>query len=154
MYYNKFYTTSSHLSLLNIHNIIKYINMIKMRPLLAGTIVWSLIFSSFLLMSILPEFQESKNLQNITILILIVPFVILANRFYYRDNNQLNGFYLGFLIIICCLVLDALITLPLVILPEGGSYSEFYTDPGLIIMGAEILLVSYFYFFFRYRKSS
>ena len=119
--------------------------MTHLRAFLAGIIVWMLIFFSFTIMGFLPELSNSPDLQNGLILLLIIPFVILANWFYYKKGNSLHGAYLGLIIIFCCLVLDAVITLPFIIIPEGGSYYDFYTDHGLVIMGLEIVVVSYLY---------
>lgn len=119
--------------------------MKNLRALQSGIIVWVLIFLTFTLMSFLPIIKDSTDVQNVIVLLMIIPFVMIASTFYYKKGTETNGIYLGLIIVITCLILDAIITLPLVIIPKGGTYASFFIEPGLAVMGAEIFIVSFLY---------
>lgn len=126
--------------------------MQNLRAFQSGIIAWLLLFISFTIMSFLPIIQDSTDLQNGIIALLIIPFILIAVNFYYKKRNELNGLTLGFFIIITCLFLDAIITLPFVIIPKGGSYMSFFTDPGLVIMAVEVFTVSFLYWKLKIQK--
>lgn len=126
--------------------------MQNLRAFQSGIIAWLLIFLSFTIMSFLPLIQDSTNLQNGIIALLIIPFILIAAKFYYKKQSELNGLALGFFIIITCLSLDALITVPFVIIPKGGSYADFFTDPGLFILAGEIFTISFLYWKLKIRQ--
>jgi len=57
-----------------------------LRALVSGLIVWTLIFLSFTIMSFTPGVQDSKDTQNIIILLLVIPFVWLSLKFFYKNK--------------------------------------------------------------------
>ena len=126
--------------------------MTLFRNITAGAILWSLIFLSFTIMEFIPTLKEATELQNGIILLLLVPFLLLSLKYFYRREDRSHGLRFGLVTIITSLSLDALITVPLVIMPKGGSYRTFFTDPGLVVMGMVIFLVSFLYWRFRIKE--
>lgn len=124
------------------------------RAILTGVIIWILIFISFTLMSFIPNLKDELTLQNSIIYILLIPITYIGVRFYCKKEQTTSGLKIGLITIITSLILDALITVPLVIIPNGGSYTSFYSDPFLIFMVTEILILFFLFWKFKFQKNS
>ncbi len=122
------------------------------RAVLAGTLVWLLIFSSFGLLGYVPGLKDSLNQQALIVSVLIIPFAILGARVYYKHGNTENGIWVGFVMVVTALVLDALITVPFIEIPSGGSYLRFYGYPLLWLLVALNMATVYVYWRIRLRK--
>lgn len=102
------------------------------RAVFSGALVWALIFALF---AALDSFSPlTLNEQAIVIAILIVPIAVLGASLYYRRGNSGNGWVIGLIMASTALGLDALITVPLVEIPDGGSYHSFFTYPLLWLL--------------------
>ena len=73
--------------------------------------------------------------------IALIPAAILGAHFYYRNGRQTNGWILGLTMFLGAMVLDALITVPLFIIPGGGNHLTFFTDPGFWLIAVEYVTV-------------
>lgn len=112
------------------------------RAILSGVITWTLIFVTFMILSFIPVVKDSEVQQYMLFYLLLIPILLVSTRFYYRKEG-LHGLTLGLIMAIVSLALDALITVPYVIIPHGGSYASFFTSPFMIITAVEFLLVTY-----------
>lgn len=113
---------------------------------LSGVLLWILIFATFTFMSHIPTLQDSETLQYMILFLIIAPLVIASMRFYPFKNVLENRMLKGFVMISVCTGLDAIITVPYVIIPQyGGSYIEFFTNPLFVLTGLIIMIVVYFY---------
>jgi archaellum biogenesis protein FlaJ (TadC family) len=119
--------------------------MKKFRAILTGALVWVFIFISFTILSTIPTIKDSMNLQALIVAVLIIPFAIFGASVYYKNGNNDNGFVLGIKMVITALILDALITVPFVVIPTGGSYLSFYTFPLLWLLVAVNMATVYLY---------
>ena len=118
------------------------------RALLSAVIVWILgvsVYSG----SFFFELMEDPELQaNILLTLTVIPIAVFGAYFYYRKGHKTNGFKLGIAMFITAMVLDALITVPLFIIPLGGSHLTFFADPGFWLIGVEYILAIWFYWRF------
>lgn len=64
----------------------------------------------------------------------IVFFAIGAAKFYYLKNYKMSGLKLGIIMSVTALLLDVIITVPFVEIPNGRSYESFFTSPILWIL--------------------
>ena len=115
------------------------------RALLSGAFVWIMIFALFTIMSFIPVIKDSKLQQDMLVFIFLIPFAMAGAAFYYKKGSQTNGLIIGSIMVAISLTLDALITVPYVIVPQGGSYASFFTDPFMAIIGVEFIATVYFY---------
>jgi len=115
------------------------------RAILSGTIIWVLIFISFTIMSFIPVIKNSELQQNLILYVILIPIVIFGSKFYYKKEQNTNGFIIGFIMAVTGLLLDTLITVPYVIIPHNGTYTSFFINPLLWITIIEFILISYFY---------
>lgn len=123
----------------------KNTNIDIIRSIMSGGIVWGLIFSLFLILSLIPVVKDSLTVQEATVTVLVIPFSLLAALFYYKKGASSNGLVVGIIMAMTALSLDSVITVPLLIIPANGSYVTFYSDPFLWILVAENFLVIILY---------
>ena len=111
------------------------------RAILSAAIVWILGVSAYI-GSFFFEWMEDPELQaNLILTFALIPSAILGTHFYYRKRHNTNGFKLGVIMFITAMALDAMITVPLFIIPEGGSHITFFMDPGFWLIAVEFILV-------------
>lgn len=116
------------------------------RAILAGSIVWVMVFSLFTLLSFVPIAKDSQNLQSIIVGLFLIPFAYLGAKTYYKKGSTTNGFIIGLIMVTSALILDALITVPLVVIPNnGGDYLTFFTSATLWILVTINLTVIHLY---------
>jgi len=126
--------------------------MNKIRAILAGALVWVFVFISFMVLAYVPIIKDSMNQQSLIMSILIIPFALLGASTYYKNGYKDNGFIIGIIMVVTALTLDALITVPLVFMPNGGSYQSFYTYPLLWLLVAVNLATVYVYWKFKVKQ--
>ena len=83
-----------------------------------------------------PELQA-----NLVLAIAIMPAAYLGAHIYYQKGYETNGFVLGFVMFLGAIILDAIITVPVFIIPNGGSHTSFFGDPGFWLIGLEYMTV-------------
>ena len=108
--------------------------------LIAATIAYLLGVSAFIGSFLLPIMSDPEAQANLVLGIAIIPAAILGARYYYRKGHETNGFILGAAMFFIVIILDALITVPLFVIPAGGDHLSFFTDPGFWIIGLEYIL--------------
>ena len=75
----------------------------------------------------------------------IIFFGIFGAKIYFRKTSQTNGLLLGIAMSATALILDVLITVPFVEIPNGRSYYSFFTSPVLWLLATINALAVYFY---------
>ena len=98
--------------------------------------------------------MENLELQaNLVLMVAIIPAVSLGSHLYYRKGHPTNGLPLGLIMFLGAMVLDAIITVPLFIMPYGGTHLSFFTDPGFWLIALEYVLVVVIYSKLRLRQA-
>jgi len=115
------------------------------RAILSGAIIWILIFISFAIMDFVPVIKDSELQKTLILYVLLIPIVLFGVKFYYKKGSKTSGILLGIVVAITGLTLDAIITVPVVIIPHGGDYMSFYLDPLLWGIIIEFILITYLY---------
>ena len=102
-------------------------------------------FISSFFVSILsdPELQA-----NLVLMFAIIPAAAFGAHIYYRKGHQTHGLVLGMAMFFGTMILDALITVPIFIMPNGGNHIDFFTDPGFWLIGLEYVAVVAIYWHF------
>ncbi len=75
----------------------------------------------------------------------IVFFGILGAKLYYKKVLVTHGLFLGIAMSATALILDVLITVPFVEIPNGRSYYSFFSSPVLWFLAIINALSVYFY---------
>lgn len=112
--------------------------------ILCAILVWVLGIS-FYLSSFYITILENPELQsNIIIALTIIPSASFGTYLFYK-NSYMKPSILALKFVFVAVVLDVLITVPVFIIPNGGSYSEFFGDPMFYTIAVEFyFIVLYF----------
>jgi hypothetical protein len=122
------------------------------RAISIGTMVWALIFLTFAILGFAPTIKDSLNLQVLVVGILIVPYAIFGASVFYKKGNKENGVTVGVIMALTALILDGLITVPLIEIPKGGSYQSFYSFPLLWLLVTINIATVYFYWKLKVKR--
>lgn len=80
--------------------------------------------------------MEDPDLQaNIVLMAAIIPAAYFGAYLYYRRGNSTHGFVLGSVLFSSAIVLDAIITVPVFIIPNGGNHLTFFGELGFWLIG-------------------
>ena len=121
--------------------------------ILFGCAVWIFVLTTFTIMSLIPGIKSSEFLQTMIMAAFIIPFASSGAALYYRNGNQSNGFMVGIVMVSTALLLDIIVTVPMVEIPyNGGNYHAFFTNPVLWFLVLENVMVVYLYWFVRIRQ--
>jgi hypothetical protein len=117
-----------------------------LRAIISGTMVWTMIFSSFIIAYYIPALKDSLTLQGLVIGVLILPFASLGSRFYFKKEKKSGALPVALIMALTAAILDAIFTVPFIEIPlNGRGYFEFFTDPLFWVLISEIILVVYLY---------
>jgi len=124
------------------------------RTITSGAMIWLLIFITFTIMSFIPVVKNSEIQQNLILYVVLIPIVIFGAKFYYKSGDKTNGFIIGGIMAVIGLILDALITVPFVIMPHNGSYVSFFINPLLWITTIEFILIVFLFWKYKVIKNT
>ncbi|MEL6926225.1 MAG: DUF5367 family protein [Bacteroidota bacterium] len=108
---------------------------------ISALIVYAIGVTSFVVSYFVPIMEDADLQANWVLSIMIIPAACLGAHLYYRKGHYTNGFVLGAVMFLVAMILDALITVPLLIIPHGGNHLDFFTDPGFWLIAIEYLSV-------------
>ena len=109
-----------------------------------GVLVWILGLSFYLVSFYIPVLENSELQSNIVLATAIIPCASLGTYLFYKKSYRKPSL-LALTFIAVSIVLDSLITVPLFIIPNGGSFSDFFGDPMFYILVVEFyFIVLYF----------
>lgn len=108
---------------------------------ISAIIVWVLGIIAFVVSYFYPFIPDSNLQANWVLSMTLIPAGLIGAHIYYRKGFQTNGFVLGISMFLVTIVLDATITVPLFIMPYGGSYASFFQDIGFWLIGVEYISV-------------
>ena len=116
--------------------------MKTIRAIVIGSGIWILAIIAFTLSFYLP-FTENLVLQsNIVLSVTIIPLVIMGTKLYYKKYTNANPFLVGLILFATVAVLDALITVPFFMKPNGLGYSEFFISQSFWMIAIEFYTVA------------
>ena len=117
--------------------------MNTLRSILSGALTWVLTFISFAVISSIPVLKNWELYQYLIIYGLLVPIVLFGARFYYKRGGRTNGLLIGIVMVTAGMLLDIIITVPLVYKPLGEGYLSFFMKPTLWILIIEYVFIVY-----------
>jgi len=126
--------------------------MKTIRAILVGCLIW-ILGSSFYTASYFIPILDNLELQaNLVLAITIIPNAWLGAHIFYRKGAEMHGLKLGTLVATTAIILDAIITVPFLILPQGGNYRDFFGAPAFWLIALEIVLIILSYYHFRVKQ--
>lgn len=109
--------------------------------IISAIIVQVLAVSAFVASFFVPIMSDPQMQANWVLSVALIPAATLGAHVYYRKGHQTNGFALGAAMFLVAIMLDALFTVPVFVIPAGGSYKEFFTDLAFWLIGIEYISV-------------
>ena len=98
--------------------------------MISAAIVWTLGVTAFVASYFVPVMSDPNLQANWVLSIALIPSAVLGSHIYYRKGYKTNGFALGTSMFLVTMIFDALITVPIFIMPHGGNHITFFTDQG------------------------
>ena len=123
------------------------------RAILSGIVVWVLGVGIFTLSDFLVVLPDATWQQNGALSLFLIPFAILGAAIYYKKEHNTHGLIVGAIMVITALVLDAVFTIPFVIIPDGGSYSSFFSSTFTWIIALEYMMIVFIYWVIKVKPS-
>jgi len=116
----------------------------KIFSIVCGILVWVLGISFYLLSFYVPILENPEQQSNIVLALAIIPSACFGTYLFYKSRYTKPS-TLALTFVFVAIILDALITVPVFIIPNGGSYSEFFGDPMFYTIVVEFyFIVLYF----------
>jgi hypothetical protein len=119
------------------------------RAIIIGVGIWGLGVGAFISSFFIPLMENSEQQANIVLSVAVMPLVWLGAKLYYKAERRTHGYWVGQTFLLTAAVLDALITIPFLVIPNGGSHYEFFTDFGFWAIAFEFLSITTLYYYTR-----
>ncbi|MEH6537235.1 MAG: DUF5367 domain-containing protein [Psychroserpens sp.] len=119
------------------------------RAILIGIAIWIIGVLFYSISHYAPIIEDADTQANIVLFVIVIPLVWLGCSYYYKKDNKTHGMKVGQIMLLTSVALDALITVPLFEIPNGGNHYSFFTAPGFWIIAFEFLLVATLYWYSR-----
>jgi len=119
------------------------------RAILLGIAIWIIAVLFYSISYYVPLLENADEQANVMLFIVVMPLVWFASSFYYKKDNETHGLKVGQTMLLTSVALDALITVPFFIIPNGGSHYSFFTSLRFWIIAFEFLLVAVLYWYAR-----
>ncbi len=119
------------------------------RAIIIGIIIWSIGILLYSLSYYVPILENPETQANLVLFVAVMPLVWIGCSFYYKKDSQTHGYLVGQTLLLTAIALDALITVPFLVIPKGGSHYSFFTDIEFWIIAIEFLIVATLYGYAR-----
>jgi len=125
------------------------------RAILLGIAIWIIAILFYSISYAIPILENPDTQANIVLFIVVMPLVWFGCSRYYKKDYKTHGLKVGQTMLLTAVALDALITVPLFVMPHGGNHYSFFTSIGFWIIAFEFLIVASLYWYARvYPKQS
>ncbi|MCA0931317.1 DUF5367 family protein [Lutimonas saemankumensis] len=116
----------------------------KLYSIVCAILVWILGVGFYLLSFYVPVLENPELQSNIVLALAIIPSSCLGTYLFYK-KGYLKPASLALTFITVAIVLDMLITVPVFVIPNGGSYSSFFGDPMFYTLVVEFYFIVLYY---------
>ena len=124
-------------------------NLNLKHAVISSIVVYVLAILAFIGSFMVPIMEDPELQGNLALMIAMIPAGLWAAHLYYRRGHQTSGYALGFVMFLGAIILDALITVPVFVMPNGGDHLSFFGDPGFWLIGFEYIFVVAVYWHFK-----
>lgn len=119
------------------------------RAILSGMFIWILGILFYSISYYVPIIESAESQANMVLFIVVIPLVWIASSFYYKEDKKTHGILVGQTMLLTAIILDALITVPLFVIPNGGNHYSFFTSIGFWIIALEFPIIASLYWYVR-----
>jgi len=112
--------------------------------ILCAILVWMFGITLYLLSYYIPVLENTELQSNIVLALGIVPSAVLGTYLFYRKHHK-SPSILALTFVSVAILLDALLTVPVFIIPNGGSYSDFFSDSMFYTIIVEYYFIVFYF---------
>lgn len=124
----------------------------QLRAIFIGVVIWIVGVSLYSFSYFIQIFENAELQANLMLALSVVPLAWFGTKAFYKKVNSANGLVVGLTFFLTAALLDAIITVPYLIIPNGGSYKQFFTDLGFWLIGLEFIIVATLYWHLNISK--
>ncbi|MEQ8576397.1 MAG: DUF5367 family protein [Fulvivirga sp.] len=124
------------------------------RAIVSSIIVYVLLIPVFIGSFYVPIMNDPDLQANLALMMAMLPAAYFAAHIYYREGLKTNGLVLGGFMFLMAIILDAVITVPVFIIPLGGDHLSFFSDISFWLVGLEYIAVIVGYWGFKGVKTT
>lgn len=117
------------------------------RAISTGIAIWSIAVLFYSISYYVPILENADTQANVVLFLVVMPLVWLGCAYYYKKDHKTNGFKVGQTMLLTSVALDALITVPFFVIPNGGNHYSFFTSLGFWIIAFEFLAIAVVYWY-------
>lgn len=117
------------------------------RAILTGIAIWIIAILFYSLSYFVPFLNDADSQANVVLFVVVIPLVWIGTAFYYKKERKTHGYWVGQVLLLTAVALDALITVPFFVIPKGGNHYTFFTSLGFWIIALEFLSISVLYYY-------
>ncbi|WP_422107672.1 DUF5367 family protein [Winogradskyella sp.] len=128
--------------------------MKTIRVILIGVAIWILAVSAYTISFYLPILEDVELQANLVLLLSVIPLVWYGSAMYYKKEKGTHGFLVGLTFLLVSAILDALITVPVFMMPNGIDHYMFFTAPGFWLIALVFISIVVLYYYFRVTNST
>ncbi|EDP70014.1 hypothetical protein FBALC1_10792 [Flavobacteriales bacterium ALC-1] len=111
--------------------------------IVCGILVWILGVSFYLLSFYVPILENPELQSNIALALGIIPSACIGTYLFYTKSH-IKPSQLGLTFVMVATLLDVIITVPVFIIPNGGSYSKFFGAPMFYTIVVEFYFIVFY----------
>ncbi len=119
------------------------------RVILISVAIWIIAVLCYTISYYIPILSNADTQANVVLFIIVVPLVWNGCSYYYKSNNKTHGFKIGLIMLLTSIALDALITVPVFMIPNGVNHYSFFTTLEFWIIALEFLIIATTYWYTR-----
>ena len=108
---------------------------------ISSAVVYVLAIVAFLGSFFVPLLEDSTLQANLALMIAMIPAAYFGAYLYYRRGHTTSGYKVGLVMFLGAIILDAIITVPVFVIPNGGDHLSFFGDPHFWLIGFEYMTV-------------
>ena len=128
--------------------------MKTIRAILTGTIIWILGVGVFVTSFYIPLIENLELQSNLALALTLIPLGWMGAKNYHAKYPNSSGFRLAAIMVGTAVLLDALVTVPVLIIPVGGNYGSFFGSASFWLIALEYFTVVMLYSYFHFRSTS
>ena len=119
------------------------------RAFLTGIAIWILGVSFYSISFYVPLMKDLGQQSNIVLFVVVMPLVWIGSSFYYKKDKTTHGYKVGQTFLLTSVALDALITVPFFMIPNGINHYQFFTSLGFWLIALEFIMIVVLYYYIR-----
>ena len=128
--------------------------MKTIRAITIGVAIWAIGVVSYSLSFFFLIMKNPEQQANTVLFLVVMPLVWLGSALYYKNGSTTHGYKVGLTFLLVAAALDALITVPLFMVPQGVGHLEFFTSIGFWVIALEFILVALLYWVINVRPKA